>query len=208
MGGQGFAGPGWSGMGGGTMGAGMPRPGMMGPGLWGGGMGQGMMGPMWGQMQPATPFVAPYGAFHCPVCGYSGSTWHAGPSPSATFASGSFAPWVSFGGLGGLRRHGGAYSPQFTATGLPTDEEITEMIYDTLDADPFVPYDADINVEVDSGIVTLAGTVPNKRVKHAVGDDSWWVPGVVDVRNNIQVSGHRRVKSAPREGQVQGQQTK
>ena len=107
--------------------------------------------------------------------------------------------WTTFGGIGGLRTHGGTYSPEFMATGLPTDEEIAEMIYDTIDIDPLVPYDADIDVEVDAGIVTLTGTVPNKHAKHAVGDDAWWVPGVTDVRNNITVSERRRVKTAPRE---------
>ena len=101
--------------------------------------------------------------------------------------------------MGGLRRWGGTYSPQYTATGLPTDEEITEMVYDAIDADPLIPYDADINVAVDAGVVTLTGTVPNKRVKHAAGDDAWWVPGVVDVNNELEVTGRRRAKTAPRE---------
>ncbi|HEY8477426.1 MAG TPA: BON domain-containing protein, partial [Chloroflexota bacterium] len=49
-------------------------------------------------------------------------------------------------------------------------------------------------VEVDSGVVTLTGTVPNKRVKAAAGDDAWWVPGVVDVRNELQVTGRHRYR--------------
>lgn len=102
--------------------------------------------------------------------------------------------------MGGLRRWGGAYSPQYVATGLPTDEEIEEMVYDAIDADPLIPYDADINVEVDSGVVTLTGTVLNKTEKHAAGDDAWWVPGVVDVKNELKVTGRRRVKTAPPEG--------
>jgi hypothetical protein len=111
------------------------------------------------------------------------------------FGPGSSAPW----GLGGLRTWGGTYSSQYTSTGLPTDEEITEMVFDAIDADPLIPYDADIDVVVDSGEVTLAGTVPNKRIKHAAGEDTWWIPGVTDVHNQLQVGGRRRSRSAPKE---------
>lgn len=97
--------------------------------------------------------------------------------------------------------------PEYQYTGIPSDEEITDMVFDSIDADPVVPYESDINVDVTGGIVTLSGTVPNKRIKHAVGDDAWWVPGVIDVNNNLQVSGRRQKKeSAPREGQGQGRQ--
>jgi hypothetical protein len=173
-------------------------------------MGLGPMGAFGGVLgvgaAPASTFTLPFGAMHCPICGYSGPLWHGGVSPTLGpgpafqpwFGMGpagygpAYAAWAGFGGLGGLRRHGGTYSPQFVATGLPTDEEITEMIYDAMDVDPLIPYDADINVEVDSGVVTLTGTVPNKRVKAAAGDDAWWVPGVVDVRNELQVTGRHR----------------
>ncbi|MBI2883078.1 MAG: BON domain-containing protein [Chloroflexi bacterium] len=141
-----------------------------------------------------------YGGFSGP---YSGAGF--GPTFQQGFGQG-FGPGWYWGpgfwgmggwGLGGLRTWGGTYSPQFAATGMPTDEEIEEMIYDAIDSDPLIPYDADIDVEVDTGVVTLVGTVPNKRVKHAAGDDSWWVPGVVDVRNQIQLSGRRRARTAP-----------
>ena len=165
------------------------------PGTWGP-----TPGPWFGGVTSAP------GGFHCPVCGYSGPVWHPGPSPSLGFAGmgfGGFGPasYAMAGGwgLGGLRKWGGAYSPQYAATGLPTDEEITEMVYDAIDADPLIPYDADINVDVDTGSVTLSGTVPNKTIKHAAGDDSWWVPGVTDVKNNLTVSGRRRAKGAPSE---------
>jgi len=101
---------------------------------------------------------------------------------------------MAYGGLGGLRRHGGTYTQQFLTTGLPTDQEVTEMIYDQMDADPLIPYDADINVDVDAGVVTLTGTVPDKAAKHAAGNDAWWVPGVDDVSNQIAVSGRHRYR--------------
>ena len=203
----------------------MMQPGMPGY-MMGGQMGMspwGMGGPMGGHMMGMSPMgmagptggpamgmfpgtmAAPFGSFHCPVCGYSGPAWHPGPSPSMAFTGfGGFTPgyYAGYGGwgLGGLRRWGGTYSPQYTATGLPTDEEITEMVYDAIDADPLIPYDADINVDVDAGIVTLTGTVLNKTAKHAAGDDTWWVPGVTDVRNNLGVSGRHRAKAGRAEG--------
>jgi hypothetical protein len=75
---------------------------------------------------------------------------------------------------------------------LPTDDDIVEMIFDAFDRDPLIPWDADIDVSSDAGTVTLTGTVANKRIKHAAGDDAWWVAGVDDVRNQIRVSGAAR----------------
>ncbi len=79
------------------------------------------------------------------------------------------------------------------------DHEIAEMIYDAMDVDPFIPYDADIDVTCDAGVVVLTGTMTNKRAKHASGDISWGVPGVTDVRNEIKVAGCRRTRTAPKE---------
>ncbi|HVC35588.1 MAG TPA: BON domain-containing protein [Chloroflexota bacterium] len=90
-------------------------------------------------------------------------------------------------GLGGVRRWGGTYTPQFLMTGLPTDNEIVEMVYDSIDADPIIPFDAAIDVDSDAGVVALTGTVATKEIKHAAGDDAWWIPGVDDVHNQLQV---------------------
>lgn len=142
-----------------------------------GGMG-GIGGPFtWpGTFQPGFPGWAP---------GFGFPGWMGGYGP----------PALGYG-LGGLRRWGGTYTPQYSTTGLPTDEEITEMIYDSLDADPLIPWDADVDVSVDAGTVTLTGTVPNKRIKHAAGDDAWWIPGVIDVQNNLEVTGRHRARGA------------
>lgn len=136
-----------------------------------------------------------FGGYRGAAFGYN--PWVPRPIPWSGLGPWGMSPW----GLGGLRTWGGTYSPQFISTGVPTDEEITEMIYDALDADPMVPYDADIDVDVKDGEVTLTGTVPNKRVKYAAGDDAWWVPGVVDVNNNLQIAPRRRARSAPPESE-------
>jgi len=148
----------------------------------------------------------------CPQCGFQfAPTGYYGGMPGfgMGYMGGGFVPpwgfpgfygysppWGTGGwGLGGLRTWGGTYSPQYLSTGLPTDEEITEMVYDALDDDVLIPWDADINVDVKAGEVTLTGTVPNKHIKHSAGDDAWWVPGVVDVHNQLEVSGRHRYRS-------------
>lgn len=108
-------------------------------------------------------------------------------------------------GLGGTRRWGGTYTPQFLMTGLPTDQEIVEMTYDSFDNDPLIPFDADINVDSDAGVVTLTGTVASKQIKHAAGDDTWWIPGVDDVHNDLTVE-HRHPARAAQSTQT-GQTT-
>ncbi len=145
-----------------------------------GGFGQGGFGPM------GFPPGAGFGGFSgmSPGMfgfGYPASFW------GNPFFTGYMSPVGLGWGLGGLRRWGGTYTPQFMMTGLPTDNEITEMVYDAIDADPIIPFDADINVDCDAGKVTLTGTVSNKEIKHAAGDDAWWIPGVDDVDNQITV---------------------
>ena len=160
-----------------------------------------------------------YGGFGAPWSGYQSQWGYPGQwgFQGPMYGGGWMSPWATWGGtwavpgpiggLGGLRRHGGDYSQQYYGTGLPTDEEITEMVYDTLDLDPLVPPDAEINVDVDAGTVTLTGTVPNKAAKHAAGDDAWWAPGVVDVNNSLTVSGRRRVRSG-QQGRPSGRQAR
>ncbi|MBI4496347.1 MAG: BON domain-containing protein [Chloroflexi bacterium] len=156
--------------------------------------------------------------FACPMCGtlstatMPGGFWQGQAAPSPWMGQwpqamgggpgwGALMPWstMHWYGLGGLRRWGGTFSPQFQATGTPTDEEVEEMIYDMLDDDPLIPYDADIEVTSDAGVVTLRGEVSNKRIKHSAGDNAWWIPGVVDVRNELVVTGRRRARGAPAE---------
>lgn len=167
---------------------------------WSGGqMGFPSAGPTWtgtygqGQYMPGM-YGQPYGMG-------PGNFGFGGQMPAGygmnPWAAWNFNPIALGWGLGGGRRWGGTYSPQFAMTGLPTDEETTEMVYDAIDADPLIPFDADINVDTDAGTVTLTGTVPNKQIKHAVGDDAWWIVGVDDVRNELQVQ--------PRRGGQEGQ---
>jgi hypothetical protein len=83
-------------------------------------------------------------------------------------------------------------------TALPTDEEIEEIVFEILDHDPRIPLDADIDVKCEAGRVTLAGTVPDKRIKHVAGEVAWWIPGVTDVNNSVVVSGRRQAQATRR----------
>ena len=161
-------------------------------------------------------YGAPWTGFGGPGMGFGG---FGGPGMGFGMQPGAFGPpwnpawmnpWTSptgLGwGLGGMRRWGGTYSPQFMMTGLPTDDEIVEMVYDAIDADPLIPFDADIDVDSDAGTVTLSGTVPTKEIKHAAGDDAWWIPGVDDVKNDLQVARRRPEGMARRAPGEEGQQ--
>lgn len=124
--------------------------------------------------------------------GQMGYGWGVGYGPGippwmGAPAYGQFGGW----GVGVGPTWGGTYAPPAYFGTAPSDEEIANMIYDALDADPIIPYDSDINVDVTAGVVTLTGTVPSKRIKHAAGDDAWWVPGVIDINNQLTISGRR-----------------
>ena len=167
---------------------------------------------------PAMPMQQMGG--NCPACGC--------PMPSQTM--GYFKPMGAMGwggmpvgmGVGGYGGVGGfqppwmgtypAPMPSYWSPGIASDDQIRQLVYDSLDADPAIPYDSDIHVEVTGGIVTLTGTVPNKRIKHAAGDDAWWIPQVIDVNNRLEVVGRRQRATgegeapaeAPRRGRAAG----
>ena len=126
----------------------------------------------------------------CPNCGAplslpQQSRWGMGPM------------WQQpgFGPMGTLP---GTYLPAYGGGGIASDDDIKDMVLTSFDADPRIPYDSDITVDVTGGIVTLTGTVPNKRIKHAAGDDAWWIPDVVDVNNELEVLGRRESASSAR----------
>lgn len=68
-----------------------------------------------------------------------------------------------------------------------SDDEMKYFVEQSLDNDPGIPASTNIGVSVQNGVVTLSGTVPNKRIKHDAGDDAWWIPQVLDVHNEIQI---------------------
>jgi osmotically-inducible protein OsmY len=68
-----------------------------------------------------------------------------------------------------------------------TDDDIVRAVRATL-VDNLSPSEfAAIAIGASNGVVTLAGTLPNSYPKQIAGELAGWVPGVVDVRNNIVV---------------------
>ncbi len=134
-----------------------------------------------------------------------------GMAPAWPYGNPNWSPtgWGGFSGYGGNFGFGGYGGPwsgygtpwygygtypfapmaTFPAVGWPQvdDAEIKYFVENALDNDPEVPAHANIGVDVHNGVVTLTGTVPNKRIKHAAGDDAWWIPPVLDVHNEITV---------------------
>src|SRR5579863_8567024 len=84
------------------------------------------------------------------------------------------------------------YGPVGRQMGVPAtigrygDQELEHIINSVLDFDP-VTADADIQVSVQDGVVTLTGTTRSAQTKLAAGRDAWSVPSVQDVHNNVQV---------------------
>jgi len=65
------------------------------------------------------------------------------------------------------------------------------MLYEAMEWDPLIPDPSGIDVKVEAGTVTLTGEVPSKRIKYVADQYAYWIPGVVDVRNELKVT-HRR----------------
>jgi len=70
-----------------------------------------------------------------------------------------------------------------------SDQRIEEDVCDELTSDSFV--DAhDVNVSVNSGVVTLSGTVPTRDMRRRAEEDADSVTGVNDIRNDLRVGPH------------------
>jgi osmotically-inducible protein OsmY len=67
------------------------------------------------------------------------------------------------------------------------DDEIRVSVIDSINARPDIPEDSDISVEVQSGVVTLRGTVPSDYVRQAVADAAASAPSVSTVNNEMRV---------------------
>ena len=131
-----------------------------------------------------------------------------GPASAWPYGNPYWSPtgWGGYSGFGGNNGFGGYGNPWYgygtfpympmpvaPTVGWPqaNDAEIKYFVENALDNDPEIPPHANIGVDVHNGVVTLTGTVPNKRIKHAAGDDAWWIPPVLDVHNEINVVSRR-----------------
>ncbi len=124
------------------------------------------------------PWLGVPGAYG-PVPGMGAPSWGYGTFPGVVPPFGGYGPFP-------------AAAPWYAPTYVPrSDDEIRDFVQRTIASDPMIPSDASIDVTVSNGVVTLTGTVPSKRIKHAAGDDAWWVPSVLDVHNEIEITPRR-----------------
>ncbi|WP_291515471.1 BON domain-containing protein [Bdellovibrio sp. ArHS] len=77
-----------------------------------------------------------------------------------------------------------------------TDERIKEEVCEGLTRHGLIDAQ-DIEVDVDNGIVTLAGTVPERKMKHLAEDCAESCLGVKDIVNNIRVKKEAEEDSLP-----------
>lgn len=71
----------------------------------------------------------------------------------------------------------------------PTDGDIKSIVVDRLRENPHTK-DDDLTVDVKKNVVILTGDVSSTLAKRAAGDDAWDTAGVVDVSNQLRVTGH------------------
>jgi osmotically-inducible protein OsmY len=78
--------------------------------------------------------------------------------------------------------------PDLPRDELPSDRELKTVLVGRL-RENILTQDARIRVEVDHRAVMLGGEVDSPIAKRVAGDDAWDTPGVVDVSNQLVVSG-------------------
>lgn len=72
-----------------------------------------------------------------------------------------------------------------------SDEAIEKELRTSLAEDSWVDENR-MDLSVESGVVTLRGTVDSVTAKRSAGDDAWDVAGVLDVNNELEVSPPRK----------------
>jgi hypothetical protein len=71
------------------------------------------------------------------------------------------------------------------------DQELKQEVEEALFLDTWVDAEA-IEVEVEDGVVTLRGTLPDHQEVRFAHDDAWDVDGVTGVRCDLRVDATRR----------------
>lgn len=140
---------------------------------------------------------------------------HRGEEPSQPRGSTGYGSGGTEVGYGGYGPHGGGYGSQQSYASHPysaqqygyasdapqparnvrrgpkgykrSDERMREDICEHLMHSTHID-SSDVTVEVSGGEVLLQGTVPDRRMKHAIEDMAGACPGVDDVDNRIRVA--------------------
>jgi len=84
--------------------------------------------------------------------------------------------------------------------GPANDQDVEELLYDTIE---LMPGAGETEVRCEGGRISLNGSVPNKRVKHDIGELAWAIPGVNDVHNGLSITTRRRSRGFTRESEAQ-----
>lgn len=138
-------------------------------------------------------FASGFAPFTPPAFGWSNHGMPAIPTPLSTpFAlpDGITAPSL----LAAIAMRRG--QPQ----GPTSDQDVEEFIYDAVE---LLPGAGDVEVRCEGGRVTLAGSVPHKRLKRDVGEIAWAIPGINDVQNTVGITTRRRARAFGREAETQ-----
>lgn len=100
--------------------------------------------------------------------------------PAVRPSTQGWAPWID--------------TTYYSAPVVWTDEEVKLNVEDNIDANPYLTRYAKNNLEVvvNKGIVTLKGTVRNKKDKFLAYADAFWSSGVMDVDSMIKVKEPKR----------------
>ena len=88
-------------------------------------------------------------------------------------------------GLIGVRNVGNDIDIAYAADPIDVDLHIREA----LDRSALVPDDSDVSADTKDNIITLTGHVRSWAEHDAVVDAAWMAVGVIDVRDNLQVTG-------------------
>jgi hypothetical protein len=118
-----------------------------------------------------------------------GGFWHADHDGNEDSPQGPYRGAMGYGDRPGAEPYRARRSPERPRgpKGYQrSDERIHEDVHQQLERADHVDVE-DVAVSVASGVVTLEGTVPERRMKHAIEDIVDGVHGVQDIENRIRV---------------------
>jgi osmotically-inducible protein OsmY len=112
------------------------------------------------------------------------------PAPTAVTAAETPGP-IQEGAPGAVTRAAVAEAPAPEAAPAASDDTLEERVERQLSEDPAVP-DEGIEVDVESGVAQLSGTVPDEETAERVGDDAARIDGVIGLENELRPGGEPR----------------
>ena len=130
--------------------------------------------------------------------GSPGQRWQSGYEGEGESRSQGYGTHAGYGSHGGYGPRGEAHWPQssWAQQGARvkrgpkgykrSDERIREDLCERLMESAFID-SSEVTVEVNAGKVVIDGTVPDRRMKHAIEDMAVATSGVSDVENKIRV---------------------